>query len=74
MKATFENHKTLQSIIDNLQAQIDTLYLKDWNEEKSIKEEELQNMIVLIAQERNDIEYELRKDEDYSNTYINSQN
>lgn len=37
MKATFENHKTLQSIIDNLQSQIDVLYLGEWNEEKSIK-------------------------------------
>lgn len=31
-------------------------------------------MIVLIAQERNNMEYELRKDEDYSISYINSQN
>jgi len=74
MNATYANKETLQTIIENLQSQIDAFYVGEWNAEKSVKEESLVNMISLIAEERNNIEFELSKEEDYATTYINSQN
>jgi len=78
MKATTENKEALQAIIDNLQAQIDVMY-KDaektghWTNEYSQREESLIAMISLIADERNQIDYELRREDDYGQAYLRSQ-
>jgi len=74
MKTTYENKATLQLIIDNLQSQIDSLYYtNDWDNIKSEREESLVNMISLLADQRNKMEYELSLEEDYGQAYLRSQ-
>lgn len=74
MKATYENKATLQLIIDNLQSQINSLYYtNDWDVVKSDREESLTNMISLLADQRNKIEYELSLNEDYGQAYLRTQ-
>lgn len=74
MESTYENKATLQLIIDNLQSQINFLYYtKEWDAVKSDREESLTNMISLLADQRNKIEYELSLNEDYGQAYIRTQ-
>jgi hypothetical protein len=74
MESTYENKATLQLIIDNLQSQIDSLYYtNDWDTIKSEREESLVNMISLLADQRNKMEYELSLEEDYGQAYLRSQ-